>query len=48
MGINQYRLAQETGASARRINEIVKEIRAITADMDPPFDAFFGLSDGYW
>src|SRR5690606_22369382 len=48
MGISQYRLAKEIGVSARRINEIVKGMRAITADTDLRLCRFFGLSDGYW
>lgn len=48
MGISQYRLAKEIGVSPRRINEIVKGIRAVTADTDLRLARFFGLSDGYW
>lgn len=48
VGISQYRLAKEIGVSARRINEIVKGVRAITADTDLRLARFFGLSDGYW
>jgi addiction module HigA family antidote len=48
LGISQYRLAKEIGVSARRINEIVKGMRAITADTDLRLCRFFGLSDGYW
>ncbi|MGB3288409.1 MAG: HigA family addiction module antitoxin [Burkholderiaceae bacterium] len=48
MGISQYRLAKEIGVSARRINEIVKGMRAVTADTDLRLCRFFGLSDGYW
>lgn len=48
LGITQYRLAKEIGVSARRINEIVKGTRAITADTDLRLCRFFGLSDGYW
>lgn len=48
MGISQYRLAKEIGVSPRRINEIVKGTRAITADTDLRLSRFFGLSDGYW
>ena len=48
MGVSQYRLAKEIGVSARRINEIVKGVRAITADTDLRLARFFGLSDGYW
>jgi len=48
MGISQYRLAKEIGVPPRRINEIVKGERAITADTDLRLARFFGLSDGYW
>ena len=48
LGISQYRLAKEIGVSARRINEIVKGIRSVTADTDLRLCKFFGLSDGYW
>ncbi|MBV6274206.1 HigA family addiction module antidote protein [Alcaligenaceae bacterium CGII-47] len=48
LGISQYRLAKEIGVSARRINEIVKGIRVVTADTDLRLCRFFGLSDGYW
>ena len=45
---SQYRLAKEIGVSRRRIGEIVKGDRAITADTDLRLARFFGLSDGYW
>ncbi len=48
LGISQYRLAKEIGVSARRINEIIKGMRSITADTDLRLCRFFGLSDGYW
>jgi len=48
LGISQYRLAKEIGVSARRINEIVKGQRSVTADTDLRLCRFFGLSDGYW
>src|SRR3546814_7275436 len=48
MGISQYRLAKEIAVPARRINEIVKGVRAVTADTDLRLSRFFGLSDGYW
>jgi len=48
MGISQYRLAKEIGVPPRRINEIVKGMRAITVDTDLRLARFFGLSDGYW
>jgi len=48
LGISQYRLAKEIGVSARRINEIVKGQRSVTADTNLRLCRFFGLSDGYW
>src|SRR3546814_1711663 len=48
MGISQYRLAKEIAVPARRINEIVKGVRAVTADTDLRLSRFFGLSEGYW
>jgi addiction module HigA family antidote len=48
LGISQYRLAKEIGVSPRRINEIVKGTRSVTADTDLRLCRFFGLSDGYW
>lgn len=48
MGLSQYRLAKEISVPPRRINEIVKGLRAITADTDLRLSRFFGLSDGYW
>src|SRR3546814_19406414 len=48
MGISQYRLAKEIAVPARRINEIVKGVRAVTADTALRLSRFFGLSAGYW
>lgn len=48
MGISQYRLAKESGVPARRINEIVKGKRAISADTDLRLSRFFGLWNDYW
>jgi addiction module HigA family antidote len=36
LGSSQYRLAKEIRVPARRINEIVHQKRAITAEMRPP------------
>ncbi len=32
LGVSQYRLAKETSVPARRINEIVRGLRSISAD----------------
>ena len=47
-GLSQYRLARAIGVPPRRINEIVHDKRAITADTDLRLCRFFGQSDGWW
>lgn len=48
MGISQYRLAKDTSVPPRRINEIVHEKRAITADTALRLGVFFNMSPHYW
>lgn len=48
MSISQYRLAKDIHVPARRINEIVKGLRAITADTALRLGRFFGVSAQYW
>ena len=48
MGISQYRLAKNTGVPPRRINEIVKGKRAITADTAIRLGRFFGMEAQFW
>jgi addiction module HigA family antidote len=48
LGITPYRLAKETKLSHQRVNEIVNEKRAITAETDLRFCAYFGQAPGYW
>lgn len=48
LGVSQYRLARETGVPPRRINEIVLEKRAITADTALRLARFFGTSELFW
>ncbi len=50
MKISQYRLAKDLGVSPspRRINEIIKGTRAITADTALRLSRYFGLSERYW
>ena len=48
MGISQYVLAKAIGVPARRINEIVKHGRSITADTAVRLGAFFGVDPQSW
>lgn len=48
MGISQYALAKAIGVPARRINEIVKGERAITADTAVRLGAYFGVDPQSW
>jgi antitoxin HigA-1 len=47
-GISQYRLAKETSVPPRRINEIVRGQRAVTADTALRLARYFGTSDRFW
>ena len=47
-GITQYRLAKDIGVPPRRINEIVKGQRAITADTALRLGRYFGMSVEFW
>ena len=48
MGISQYRLAKDIDVPPRRINEIVKGIRAITPDTALRLGVYFGMSAEFW
>lgn len=48
LGLTQYRLAKDTSVPARRINEIVKGERAISADTALRFAKYFGTSELFW
>ena len=48
MGLSQYRLAKDIGVSARRINEIIKGERTITADTALRLGRFFNMSAQFW
>jgi addiction module HigA family antidote len=48
LGLSQYRLAKDIGVPARRINEIVKGRRAITADTALRLGRFFKMSAQFW
>ncbi|MDA3822592.1 MAG: HigA family addiction module antitoxin, partial [Bacteroidales bacterium] len=47
-GITQYRLAKDTSVPPRRINEIVHQKRAITADTALRLGVFFNMSPHFW
>jgi addiction module HigA family antidote len=48
LNISQYRLAKEISVPARRINEIVHGLRAITPDTALRLSRYFGLSERFW
>ena len=48
LGITQYRLAKETSVPPRRINEIVKGLRAISADTALRLGRYFGMEAQFW
>jgi addiction module HigA family antidote len=47
-GITQYRLAKEIHVPARRINEIIKCVRSISADTAIRLGLYFGNSPQFW
>jgi len=48
MAISQYRLAKSIHVQPRRINEIVHEKRAISADTALRLARYFGTSVEFW
>src|SRR5881394_680152 len=48
MDITQYRLAKDIGVPPRRINEIVRGLRAITADTALRLGRYFGTTPEFW
>src|SRR5690348_7892128 len=48
MGLSQYRLAKDISVPPRRINEIVKGDRAITADTALRLGRYFKMSAQFW
>ena len=48
LGLSQYRLAKDTSVPPRRINEIVKGSRSISADTGLRLARYFGTSDRFW
>jgi addiction module HigA family antidote len=48
MGLSQYRIAKDIGVPPRRINEIVKGERGITADTALRLGRYFKMSAQFW
>jgi addiction module HigA family antidote len=46
--VTQYRLAKDISVPPRRINEIVKGMRAVTADTAIRLARYFGMSERFW
>ena len=48
LGLTQYRVAKDLSVPARRINEIVRGTRAVSADTALRLARYFGTSDRFW
>jgi addiction module HigA family antidote len=48
LGLSQYRLAKDTSVPPRRINEIVRGQRSISADTALRLSRYFGMSERFW
>jgi addiction module HigA family antidote len=48
MRITHYRLARDIGVPPRRINDIVKGRRGVTADTALRLGRYFGMSPEFW
>ncbi len=48
LGVSQYRLAKYINVPPRRINEIVKGSRSITANTALRLARYFGTSERFW
>src|SRR6266404_435586 len=48
LGLSQYRLAKDVSVPPRRINEIVRGSRAVTADTALRLARYFGTSERFW
>src|SRR4051812_14659726 len=48
LGVSQYRLAKETSVPPCRINEIVRGLRAVSADTALRLARYFGTSERFW
>ncbi len=48
MGISQYRLSKDISVPPRRVNEIVKGMRSITADTALRLGRYFKVTPRFW
>jgi antitoxin HigA-1 len=48
LNLSQYALARAIGVPPRRINEIIKGTRAITADTALRLACYFSVAEYYW
>jgi addiction module HigA family antidote len=48
LGLSQYRLAKDMSVPPRRINEIVRGQRSISADTALRLARYFGTSERFW
>src|SRR5436190_7883601 len=48
VGLSAYALARSLDVPLPRVNDIVREKRAISPEMAVLLSAYFGTSDGYW
>ena len=48
VGLSAYALAKALGVPLPRVNDIVREKRAISPEMAVLLSKYFGTSDGYW
>jgi antitoxin HigA-1 len=48
VGLSAYALAKSLGVPLPRVNDIVRERRAVSPEMAILLSAYFGTSDGYW
>src|SRR5438132_467866 len=48
LGLSQYRLTKDVSVPARRINEIVRGTRAVSADTALRLARYFATSERFW
>ena len=48
LGVSQYRLAKDMTVPPRRINEIVRGLRSMSADTALRLSRYFGTSERFW
>jgi addiction module HigA family antidote len=48
LGLSAYALAKSLDVPRPRVNDIVRETRAVSPEMAVLLSAYFGTSDGYW